>query len=206
MAAGEVASLLAEYRVPVAVLNACQSAMQSGSEAGLAQRLAEAGVPVAVGMAYSVTVTAAERAMPVLYGRLARGADPVAAVHAARRELFEHPGRRAYFGQQLDLQDWMLPVVFAQQPLRIELRPMTGVEQAAFYGRAAKVGTSRRPSTGLSAGTWTSRRSSTGCWPVRTETSCWCGDGRGGQDHAAEPPGLVVAAYRPGRGGVPVLL
>ena len=138
--AGEVASLLAEHRVPVAVLNACQSAMQTGAEAGLAQRLAEAGVPVAVGMAYSVTVSAAERAMPVLYGRLAAGADPVTAVHAARRELFEHPARRAYFGQQLDLADWVLPVVFAQQPLRLELRPMSGEEQAAFYGRAAKVG------------------------------------------------------------------
>ena len=140
VAAGEVAELLAEHRVPVAVLNACQSAMQAGSEAGLAQRLAEAGVPVAVGMAYSVTVSAAERAMPKLYGRLAGGADPVTAVHAARRELFEHPARKAYFAQQLDLQDWMLPVVFAQQPLHIDLRPMTGDEQAAFYGRAAKVG------------------------------------------------------------------
>ena len=44
-----------------------------GSEAGLAQRLAEAGVPVTVGMAYSVTVTAAERAMPVLYEQVAPG-------------------------------------------------------------------------------------------------------------------------------------
>ena len=96
--AGEVAALLAEHRVPVAVLNACQSAMQTGTEAGLAQRLAEAGVPVAVGMAYSVTVSAAERAMPVLYGRLASGADPVTAVHAARRELFEHPARRRISG------------------------------------------------------------------------------------------------------------
>ena len=98
-----MASLLAEHRVPVAVLNACQSAMQSASEAGLAQQLAEAGVPVAVGMAYSVTVSAAERAMPVLYGRLADGADLAAAVHAARRDLFDHPARRAYFGQELDL-------------------------------------------------------------------------------------------------------
>ena len=49
VAAEDVAALLAEHRVPVAVLNACQSAMQHGSEAGLAQRLAEAGVPVAVG-------------------------------------------------------------------------------------------------------------------------------------------------------------
>ena len=72
-----MASLLAEHRIPVAVLNACQSAMQAGSEASLAQHLVQAGVPVAVGMAYSVTVSAAVLAMPVLYGRLTQGADPV---------------------------------------------------------------------------------------------------------------------------------
>ena len=38
--AEEVASLLAaEHRVPIAVLNACQSATQTATEAGLAQRL-----------------------------------------------------------------------------------------------------------------------------------------------------------------------
>jgi tetratricopeptide (TPR) repeat protein len=138
--AEDVASLLAEHRVPVAILNACQSAMQTGSEAGLAQRLAEAGVPVALGMAYSVTVSAAERAMSVLYGRIADGAELTVAVQAARRELFDHPARQAYFGQQLDLDDWMLPVMFAQQPLEIELRPMSGPEQALFFDRAAAVG------------------------------------------------------------------
>ena len=111
--------------MPVAVLNACQSAMQTASEAGLAQRLAEAGVPVAVGMAYSVTVSAAERAMPVLYRQIAGGADPTAAVHAARRALYDDKARQAYFDQQLDLEDWMLPVMFAQQPLQLRLRPMT---------------------------------------------------------------------------------
>jgi tetratricopeptide (TPR) repeat protein len=135
-----VASLLAEHRIPVAVLNACQSAMQTVSEAGLAQRLAEAGVPVTVGMAYSVTVTAAEKSMPVLYEHLSAGADPVAAVHAARSELFEHRGRRAYFDQQLDLEDWMLPVVFGQRPLQVGLRAMTGAEQAEFFQRSADVG------------------------------------------------------------------
>jgi tetratricopeptide (TPR) repeat protein len=138
--AEDVAGLLAEHRVPVAVLNACQSAMQTASEAGLAQRLAEAGLPVAVGMAYSVTVSAAERAMPVLYGRIADGTDLTAAVHAARRDLFEHQGRQAYFSQQIDLEDWMLPVMFVQQPLQIGLRPMTGQEQAEFFGHIAIVG------------------------------------------------------------------
>jgi len=140
VAAEEVAGLLAEHRVPVAVLNACQSAMQDASEAGLAQRLAEAGVPVAVGMAYSVTVTAAAAAMPVLYGRIAAGAELTAAVQAARRALYDAKARQAYFGQELDLEDWMLPVMFAQRPLSLALRPMTGEEQARFYEHAAALG------------------------------------------------------------------
>ena len=135
-----MASLLAEHRVPVAVLNACQSAMQDASEAGLAQRLAEAGVPVAVGMAYSVTVSAAEQAMPVLYGRIADGAELTAAVHAARRHLYEHKARRAYFGQQLDLEDWMLPVMFAQQPLHIDAAAYDRRGAGQFFDRAAAVG------------------------------------------------------------------
>jgi tetratricopeptide (TPR) repeat protein len=138
--AERVASLLAEHRVPVAVLNACQSAMQDASEASLAQRLAEAGVPVAMGMAYSVTVSAAERVMPELYGRIAERYELTGAMRAARRELYDHKARRAYFSQQLDLEDWMLPVMFAQQPLHIQLRPMTSPEQAVFYARAAAVG------------------------------------------------------------------
>ncbi|MEV4643240.1 CHAT domain-containing protein, partial [Actinoplanes sp. NPDC049548] len=55
VSAQQVADLLAEHRVPVAVLNACQSAKEPASEASLAQRLVAAGVPVTVGMAYSVT-------------------------------------------------------------------------------------------------------------------------------------------------------
>ena len=135
-----VAALLAEHRVPVAVLNACQSAMQVGSEASLAQHLVQAGVPAAVGMAYSVTVTAAALAMPVLYGQLAQGADPVAALHAARQALHDEPARRAYFDQLLDLEDWVLPVGFSQQPVPLRLRPMEETEQARFYQRQADTG------------------------------------------------------------------
>ncbi len=138
--AAAVAELLAEHRVPVAVLNACQSAMQDGSEASLAHHLVEAGIPASVGMAWSVTVSAAARAMPVLYGRLAKGADPVAALHAARQALADDPARRAYFDQDLDLEDWVLPVGFSQQPVPLSLRPMNEAEQAAFYQRQADTG------------------------------------------------------------------
>ncbi len=44
-------------------------------EAGLAQHLVQAGIPVAVGMAFSVTVSAAELAMPELYRRLVQPAE-----------------------------------------------------------------------------------------------------------------------------------
>jgi hypothetical protein len=91
----QVAELLAEHRVPIAVLNACQSAKESASEASLAQRLVEAGVPVTLGMAYSVTVTAVEHAMPVLYEELSRGLPPIEARHTARRVLFDSKARQA---------------------------------------------------------------------------------------------------------------
>ena len=96
-------------------------------------------------MAYSVTVTAAALAMPVLYDRLTRGADPVAALHAARQVLHDDAGRQAYFDQQLDLQDWVLPVGFRQQPVQLRLRPMDDAEQAAFFQRQADVGRGAGP-------------------------------------------------------------
>jgi tetratricopeptide (TPR) repeat protein len=140
VSAENVAALLAEHRVAVAVLNACQSAMQNASEAGLAQQLVEAGVPAAVGMAYSVTVSAAERAMPVLYGQIAAGTELTAAVHAARRDLYDQKARRAYFNQELELEDWMLPVMFAQYPVSFQLRSMTDAEQSQCSERLTTVG------------------------------------------------------------------
>ncbi|KJE19995.1 ATP-dependent transcriptional regulator [Frankia torreyi] len=137
--AGEVAALLAEHRVPVAVLSACQSAMQNGDEASLAFRLVQAGVPLTVGMAYSVTVSAAAQAIPALYSRLAAQADPVDAVHTARRRLFDVPARHAYFNEELELEDWMLPVLYRQRPVDLRLREMTEQEAQSFYARQVTV-------------------------------------------------------------------
>jgi tetratricopeptide (TPR) repeat protein len=145
-----VADVLVEHRVPVAVLNACQSAMQPGeSEASLAQRLVEAGVPVSVGMAYSVTVSAAERMMPVVYDRLAGGADVVAAVRDGRRALYDERARRVYFDQDLDLEDWMLPVVFAQRDVQLSPRTPTAAEAAELWERRGSRVEEPRPRYGF---------------------------------------------------------
>ena len=149
VAASRVAALLGEHRVPVAVLNACQSAMQWGSEASLAQSLVQAGVPVAVGMAYSVTVTAAERMMPEIYRQLADGKEIVDAVHKARSKLFEYRARRAYFDQELELDDWVLPVAFSQRPVRLRPRDASPAEESEIYARKARLQGEPEPEYGF---------------------------------------------------------
>ncbi|MFC3965946.1 CHAT domain-containing protein, partial [Nocardia jiangsuensis] len=147
--ADDVAKLLAEYRVPMAVLNACQSAMQTSHEAALAQQLVEAGVPMVVGMAYSVTVTAAALAMPVLYEHLTRGDHPEDGLRAMRRTLADQPERRGYFDQTLPLDDWVLPVAFRQRAVDLALRPMQAAEEDSFDTREALVGDEPAPEYGF---------------------------------------------------------
>ncbi len=150
--ADEVALLLAEHRVPMAVLNACQSAMQTDSEAALAQQLAAAGVPMVVGMAYSVTVTSAALGMPVFYEQLARGAAPELALRVMRRQLFDTPDRQGHFDQTLPLQDWMLPVVFQRHTVTLALRDMAPAEIETFETREGLVGEPPEVTYGLFVG------------------------------------------------------
>ncbi len=60
--------MLIEHRIPIAILNACQSGKQVGaSETSLGSRLMQAGVQLVLAMGYSVTVSAAELLMKTLY-------------------------------------------------------------------------------------------------------------------------------------------
>ena len=137
--AGELADLLKTHQAPIAVLNACQSGMQVGvSETSLAAQLMTAGVQVALGMSYSVTVSAARLLMTTLYEELFRGADIAPALRRGRLELFNQKGRRAYFEQTIDLEDWLLPVVYQNQPARVETRDFTPEERQAHYERCAR--------------------------------------------------------------------
>ncbi|HEU4760511.1 MAG TPA: CHAT domain-containing protein, partial [Dehalococcoidia bacterium] len=137
--AGEVADLLKSHQVPVAVLNACQSGKQVGAqETSLGSRLMQAGVQVVVAMGYSVTVSAASLMMTTLYGQLFAGSDLATAIRRARLELFNQRSRRAYFDQRIDLEDWVLPVVYQNQELLLQPRELTPEEGAEFYGSKAE--------------------------------------------------------------------
>ena len=133
--AGEVADLLKSHQVPVAVLNACQSGKQVGArETSLGSRLMQAGVQVVVAMGYSVTVSAARLMMTTLYGQLFAGSDLATAIRRARLELFNQKSRREYFDQTIDLEDWVLPVVYQNQELLLKPRELTSEEWAEVYG------------------------------------------------------------------------
>ena len=160
-----VASLLAEHRIPVAVLNACQSAMQAGSEAELGPapgpgrgtgsgRHGLLGDGDGGGAGHAGFLRSAYPR-----GRPGRGA-----CTAARQALHDDTSRQAYFGQKMDLQDWVLPVGFRQRPVPAAAAAdgRTSSRPGSSSGRPTWP-RSRHRSTGSSAGTWTSRRWNGGC-------------------------------------------
>ena len=92
--ASKVAAVLAAGRVPVVVLNACQSgAVGKELEASVATALLNAGCAAVVAMAYSVYAVAAAEFMAAFYETLFTGDSVGQAVTAGRRRLFDHDRR-----------------------------------------------------------------------------------------------------------------
>ena len=115
VAASKVAAMLAEGRVPVAVLNACQSgAVGKDLEASVATALLRAGCAAVVAMAYSVYAVAAAEFMAAFYESLFAGLSVGQAVTAGRRRLFEHDGRPSPRGD-MPLADWLIPVHYLRK-------------------------------------------------------------------------------------------
>ncbi len=146
VAAEQVADLLQSHQLPIAVLNACQSAMQSRparfsetwqvsptDDTSLGSRLMAAGVQLVVGMGYSVTVSAAQLLMTTLYRRLLDGRPLHEAIRAARLELYQQRARRAAYDQSIDLADWLLPVVYENRPVQLRPAPFADAQAEADW-------------------------------------------------------------------------
>ena len=116
--ASKVAAVLAQGRVPVVVLNACQSgAVGKELEASVATALLKAGCAAVVAMAYSVYAVAAAEFMAAFYESLFAGAGVGRAVAAGRRRLFERDGRPSPRGD-MPLADWLVPVHYMRREVR----------------------------------------------------------------------------------------
>ena len=113
--ARDLSTLLREYAVPAAVLNACQSAQLAAdiddAFASIATALVASGVPSVVAMAYSLYLSGAEIFLPAFYRRLFENGSVAEAVRAGRLELLTHPDRT--YGR---FDDWVVPVLYQGDP------------------------------------------------------------------------------------------
>ena len=126
--AEQLGALLQKCGVPLAVLNACQSAQpdEINPFGSVAARLIEAGVSGVVAMNYSVLVPTAALLTQHFYTALARGEAAGVALDEARYELladtsrftFHRPGQPE--AEVFHLKDWFLPALYQQAE---ELRP-----------------------------------------------------------------------------------
>jgi tetratricopeptide (TPR) repeat protein len=116
--ASKVAAVLAGGRVPVVVLNACQSgAVGKELEASVATALLRAGCAAVVAMAYSVYAVAAAEFMAAFYESLFSGDSVGQAVTVGRRRLFDYDGRPSPKGD-MPLADWLIPVHYLRKDVR----------------------------------------------------------------------------------------
>jgi hypothetical protein len=75
--------------------------------------------------------------MRTLYAQVFSSQPLSRAIRRGRLELYNQKGRRAYFNQTVDLEDWLLPVVYQNQEVQLQLRFFTPEEARAWYSRQA---------------------------------------------------------------------
>src|SRR6266851_3264737 len=137
--ATQLAALLVKHQVPITILNACQSGKQVGErETSLGSHLVQSGVQLVLAMGYSVTVSATELLMTTLYQRLFAGDDLTIASRHARTELANDKERQAYSNQKIELEDWLLPVVYQNRPVTLQPREFTQDERKDWFERKAE--------------------------------------------------------------------
>jgi tetratricopeptide (TPR) repeat protein len=118
--AEKLSALLRECAVPGVVLNACQSAMVDvGSDdpfASVATALLRSGMRDVVAMAYSLYVSGAQEFLPSFYRGLFKEGSMAKAVRLGRQQMWSHDKRICARGKY-PLQDWLLPVLYRQDPM-----------------------------------------------------------------------------------------
>ncbi|WP_433971413.1 tetratricopeptide repeat protein [Tunturiibacter lichenicola] len=131
--ARDLSALLREYALPAVVLNACQAGMldTKGEDAfaSVATALLQSGMRSIVAMAYSLYVSGAQVFLPAFYRRLFEEGSVAEAVRAGRQEMLAHKGRVCVRGKY-PLEDWLLPVLYQQDPQDFRFAAQAKVEAA----------------------------------------------------------------------------
>ena len=144
--AKDAAESMRDAHAPICFLNACRSGMATlkigdaekggfSLDASLAMKFLERGVRLVVGMAWSLTVTAARIMMTRLYDVLTKGEDPGAALSLARQALHEESCRFEGTDCRVVLEDWLLPVVWGKGDFSVKLEKPYPEQSRAFLER-----------------------------------------------------------------------
>jgi len=108
ISADTLSQLLAEYHIPIMVLNACQSAriddQADDAFASVAAALLKAGIRSVVAMGYNLYVVGAQRFVPAFYQRLLASGNVAEATRAGRQAMLQNDQRVTLLGE-FPLQD-----------------------------------------------------------------------------------------------------
>lgn len=139
----KLSPLLREHAIPCVVLNACQSAMvderAEAPFASVAAALLQSGVRSVVAMAYSLYVSGGKEFLPAFYKRLFESGNVAQATRAGRQRMLSNEERTCARGK-FPLQDWLVPVLYQQDPLdfsfaAIGCKPQTQEERLPVEAR-----------------------------------------------------------------------
>ena len=112
----QLGPLLNNYRIPLVVLEACQSAQAEAGAESVATELLQRGVASVVAMSHSVLVETARRFVAAFYAELAKGQRVGQAMLAGQRALHSDPRRGQRYGiGELTLADWFVPVLYQEK-------------------------------------------------------------------------------------------
>jgi tetratricopeptide (TPR) repeat protein len=108
--------LLNNYRIPLVLLEACQSAQAEAGAESVASELLQRGVASVVAMSHSVLVETARRFVAAFYAELAKGQRVGQAMLAGQRALHSDRRRGQRYGiGELKLDDWFVPVLYQEK-------------------------------------------------------------------------------------------
>ncbi|MEE9553477.1 MAG: tetratricopeptide repeat protein [candidate division Zixibacteria bacterium] len=147
----EITKLLISKQIPVCMLDACQTAKQIGQpyHTSFAAGLMAAGMKSVVANSYSVTIDAARLFMENFYKSLLNNQKFTEAITWGRHHLYKDKRRKVYFGQTIELEDWLLPIVYQNRPVDFKLRPFTPEEEEEYYERKERRYKAKEPTYGF---------------------------------------------------------
>ena len=157
--AEDLAQVLLNSRVKLAVLTACQSAMGSAEDvfSSVAARLIQGGIDAVVAMSASVLVASATLYVEAFYRGIAEGIAAPIAQEQARQALYDEPARhiirrrRDEEGQPVELRDWWLPHFYQQRPVVLQAtRPSRTLELQQAASERLSEGMPAEPRYGFS--------------------------------------------------------